>query len=158
MDQGLSLRPATSEDEPFLCQVYASTRLEELEPVPWDAAQKDAFLQWQCALQQKHYCDNYPGAVYQVVLYQGQPAGRLYLHRREKEIRIMDIALLPEHRRRGLGTSLLRDILAEGQARGVTVTIHVEQFNPALHLYERLGFRHIADHGPYYLMEWLPDA
>jgi hypothetical protein len=35
-------------------------------------------------------------------------------------------------------------------------TIHVERFNPALHLYERLGFRLAEDKGVYYFMKWLP--
>ena len=87
-----------------------------------------------------------------------RPLGRLYVHRGETDIRIVDIALLPEHRGRGIGSHLLRAILDEAAKRGRTVSIHVERFNPALRLYERLGFAHVADTGVYYLMEWRPPA
>jgi ribosomal protein S18 acetylase RimI-like enzyme len=101
-----------------------------------------------------YYAENYAHAQFQIVLLDGAPIGRLYVDRRAAEIRIVDIALLPEHCGQGIGSHLLREILAEGQARGVPVTVHVERFNPALHLYERLGFRPVEDKGVYLLMEW----
>jgi ribosomal protein S18 acetylase RimI-like enzyme len=52
-----------------------------------------------------------------------------------------------------VGTSLLRDLLAEAEAMGKRVTIHVEHFNPALRLYRRLGFTEVADRGVYLLLE-----
>jgi ribosomal protein S18 acetylase RimI-like enzyme len=76
------------------------------------------------------------------------------VHRRPAEIRLVDIAFLPEFRSGGLGTSILRDLLAEGEAAGKPVTIHVEVYNPAMRLYERLGFRSVEERGPYRLMEW----
>ncbi len=85
-----------------------------------------------------------------------QPVGRLYVIRWDHEIRIVDIALLPQFRRSGIGSSLLQNILAEGARSGKTVTIHVEQFNPAMRLYERLGFQEIGEVGVYYRMEWSP--
>ena len=69
---------------------------------------------------------------------------------------LIDITLLPEFRQDGIGTWLLRDLLAEGEAAGKPVTIHVEVFNPAMRLYERLGFRSVEERGPYRLMEWRP--
>jgi RimJ/RimL family protein N-acetyltransferase len=84
--------------------------------------------------------------------------GRLYVDRRTDEMRIIDIALLTEYRRQGIGSRLLREILAEGQAAGLPVRIHVERHNPALRLYYRLGFRKVGDRGVYYLIEWSPDA
>jgi ribosomal protein S18 acetylase RimI-like enzyme len=93
-------------------------------------------------------------AAFDVILVGGQPAGRLYLHRRDDEIRIMDIALLPEYCDRGIGTTLLHGLLSEAAAAGKPLRIHVERFNPALRLYERLGFRQIDDRGVYLFMEW----
>jgi ribosomal protein S18 acetylase RimI-like enzyme len=69
----------------------------------------------------------------------------------------MDVALLPEYRGQGIGTQLLRQVLAEGQARGLAVTIHVEKFNPALPLYRRLGFEVKTDRGVYYFLERRPE-
>ncbi len=152
----ISLRPIAPQDDEFLYRVYASTRQEELAQVNWDAAQKEAFLRMQFEAQAKYYSENYIGAQFQIVLLDDTPVGRLYVARWAKEIRIMDIALLPEYRGRGIGSVLLKDILAEGQAHGVSVTIHVERLNPARHLYDRLGFRLAEDKGIYYLLEWTP--
>ncbi|MGH2397294.1 MAG: GNAT family N-acetyltransferase, partial [bacterium] len=73
-------------------------------------------------------------------------------------IRLMDLALLPAYRGRGIGSSLLDALLAEGQRAGKPVTIHVEKLNRALRLYERLGFRRIADRGVYWFLEWRPPS
>jgi ribosomal protein S18 acetylase RimI-like enzyme len=84
----------------------------------------------------------------------GQPAGRLYVAREEDELRIVDIALLPEHCNGGIGTTLLRRLQSEAVAAGKPLRVHVERFSPALRLYERLGFRQIADREVYLFMEW----
>jgi ribosomal protein S18 acetylase RimI-like enzyme len=85
-----------------------------------------------------------------------EPIGRLYVDRWADQIRLVDIALLPEHRGAGLGRAILEELLAEGERRGLPVTIHVEYNNPALRLYRRLGFRHVDSNGIYYLMRWEP--
>lgn len=124
----------------------------------WAEAQKAAFLHMQFEAQHRHYQEHYPRARFDVVLMGGVPAGRLYVDVWTDQIRLVDVALLPEHRGRGLGTRLIRSVLDEGAAAGRPVTIHVEQFNPALRLYERLGFRRIGEHSVYHLLEWRPDA
>jgi ribosomal protein S18 acetylase RimI-like enzyme len=151
------LRAARPEDEDFLRQVYASTRAEELSLVDWSDAQKQAFIAAQFAAQDYSYRSHYPGADFHVIVVAGQPAGRLYVHRRPAEIRIMDLALLPQYRGRGIGSQLLAQVMAEGRARGLPVTIHVEKFNPALRLYQRLGFRVVDDKGVYCFLAWKPD-
>lgn len=155
-EESVTLRRVSEGDEPFLFQVYASTRLEELAQVGWSEQQKHSFLEMQFYAQRRYYESEYPGAEFQILLSGGQPAGRLYVHRRETEIRIMDLALLPPYRRQGIGTRLLKEILAEGEGSSRRVTIHVEIFNPALQLYERLGFRQIASNGVYHLLQWTP--
>ncbi len=155
----ITLRPITPADQDFLYQVYASTRQEEMALVTdWSEVQKTAFLQMQFNAQQAHYAEHYAQAKFEIILLDDTPIGRLYVDRRMKEIRIVDISLLPEYRNRGLGSGLLKNILNEGAQAGLPVTIHVEMFNPALRLYDRLGFRRIADHGVYYLMEWKLEA
>ena len=124
--------------------------------MPWDEATKRRFLRMQFEAQDRWYREQMPDTSFDVVLVGGEPAGRLYVDRREDEIRIVDIALLPEHRGHGIGTRLLRQLLAEADATATRVTIHVERFNPALRLYERLGFREIADRGVYLLLERQP--
>ena len=82
-----------------------------------------------------------PGASFDVIVVDGQPVGRLYVARWSDEIRIVDIALLSDYCNRGIGTTLLRGLQSEAAAAGKPLRIHVERFNPALRLYERLGFR-----------------
>lgn len=149
----IALRPIAPEDLGFLRSVYASTRTEELAPVPWTEAQKRAFLDHQFDAQHQHYQTHYTGASFDVILHEGRPCGRLYVARWLREIRIIDIALLPESRGRGIGGELLREILGEADRSGRSVTIHVERNNPALALYERLGFRLQEDKGVYLFLE-----
>lgn len=156
--QAITLRPADGGDEPFLCRVYASTREEELAQVAWEPGQREAFLAQQFAAQHRYYQEIYPAAEYAVIERDGCPAGRLYVNRGADEIRIVDIALVPEYRNARIGTALLRGLMAEAAAAGQPLTIHVERFNPALRLYDRLGFRLLADKGVYLLLGWLPGA
>ena len=154
----ITVRPIGPGDEAFLYQVYADTRTEELAPLGWDEAQQAAFLRMQFDAQHTYYQASFPDAEYLVILRGGQPVGRLYVDRRADEIRIIDIALLPEHRRAGIGGTLLLQLLEEADRVGKPVRIHVERFNPALGLYERLGFTRVGDTGVYFLMERLPRA
>ena len=153
LPSGVTLRPASPNDQDFLRRVYASTREEELAPVPWSDAEKEAFLRHQFEAQDRHYREHYPGASFDVVERDGVPVGRLYVDRWAEEIRIMELSLLPEHRGVGIGTRLVRAILDEASREGKRTSVHVEQRNPARRLYERLGFVPVADRGVYVLME-----
>jgi GNAT superfamily N-acetyltransferase len=102
----------------LLLAVYASTREPELAAVEWDAAQKAAFVEMQFDAQHAYYQEHYAGAAFDVILVDGQPAGRLFVSREENEIRIVDIALLPEYCNRGIGTTLLRELQSEAAAAG----------------------------------------
>jgi ribosomal protein S18 acetylase RimI-like enzyme len=152
------LRPAAADDEEHLYRVYASTREEELAPLGWAEAQREAFLRMQFTAQDRYYRAQFPDASYQVVLAGQRAAGRLYVDRRPDEIRVLDIALLPEHRGGGIGSALLRDLFDEARGRGVPVRLHVERSNPALRLYRRLGFEPIGERIPYLLLEWRPEG
>ena len=153
----LTLRPATAVDEPFLEKVYAGTRAAELAAVPWTDEQKAAFVQMQFAAQAKHYREHYPDTSFDVILLDAEPVGRLYVARWTDELCIVDISLLPEYCNRGIGTTLLRQLQAEAQGAGTPLRIHVERFNPALRLYERLGFRQVEDWGVYLFLEYRGD-
>jgi ribosomal protein S18 acetylase RimI-like enzyme len=158
MDPATSLRPEQPEDAPFLLQLYASTRARELNPLPWDASQKEAFVRMQFDLQTRHYRQFYPDAAFLIVQLDGNPIGRIYVDRSEKQILLIDIALLPEHRGLGIGGRLLNELLSEAAAAQRPVHIQVERNNPALRLYERLGFKVIEDKGIHLFMEWLPSS
>lgn len=152
----LSLRPADSNDEAFLYQLYASTRAEEIAAWDWGVAQQEVFLSLQFRAQQAHY-DEYPNVDHRIILSDGRRIGRLMVSRLEDEVRLVDVALLPEWRGRGTGAALLRDLLAEAALAGKPVRLHVEKSNPAGRLYQRLGFVTIGDQGTHYFMEWQPN-
>jgi ribosomal protein S18 acetylase RimI-like enzyme len=156
LPNSLCLRAVVPDDLEFLYQVYAGTRAEELAATGWDDAQKEQFLRMQFDAQHRYYHEAFSAASYQVILCDGERAGRLYVDRRAEEIAIIDIALLPEWRGRGIGGILLRDIAEEATRAGKPVRIYVERFNRALTLYQRFGFRKIGDTGVYYHMEWSP--
>jgi ribosomal protein S18 acetylase RimI-like enzyme len=150
------LRPVAAGDRAFLVDLYASVREPELAHVAWDEDMRRAFVEQQFAAQDAHYREHYPGATLDVIEVDGEPAGRLYVYRGSSDIRIMDIALAPAYRGRGIGGGLLRSLIAEAQASNRTLSIHVELNNPARRLYERLGFTPAAEHGVYLLLERPP--
>ena len=139
-------------DRELLLAVYASTRAAELAQVQWAPGAREAFLRQQFEAQDAYYREYYAGASFDVIEVDGRAAGRLYVDRWPYEIRIVDVALLPEFRGRGIGERLLRELIAEAEASGRSLTIHVEQGNPARRLYERLGFVPVAERGHNTLM------
>jgi ribosomal protein S18 acetylase RimI-like enzyme len=147
-----TLRPVARDDEPLLLRVYASTREAELAPVPWSDEQKAAFVAMQFAAQSAHYAQHYPGLSADIVLVDGEPAGRLLVARWAREIRIVDIALLPAFRGRGAGGELLAALSDEAAGTGRRLSIHVERGNRALALYQRLGLRPVGETGLYLYM------
>jgi GNAT superfamily N-acetyltransferase len=152
LPRSVTLRPISEADLPFLFRLYASTRVEELAQVPWSDEQKAAFLRQQFEAQHSWWQQHYTGARFDLVLVDGVPAGRLYVDVWAREIRVVDIALVPEFRNGGIGTLLLKRVFAEGDAAGKPVSIHVEVFNPARRLYERLGFVEKGKHGDVYVL------
>jgi ribosomal protein S18 acetylase RimI-like enzyme len=153
----VNLKFVAPEDDEFLLSVYAASRAYELAMVPWTDEQKAAFVRQQFIAQQQHYQTYYKGAEFQVILRDNTPVGRLYVYRGEEEIRIVDIALLPEYRNQGIGKPLIQGLLNEARETGKHVRIHVEVFNPiSVDLFERLGFTKIDNDGINFLMEWTP--
>ena len=150
----VTLRPAGPEDEAFLFEVYAATRLDELAATPWDESQRETFLKLQFAAQQQHYQSHFPEADHQLILVGDRPVGRVYVAISADEVRILDVALLPKHRNCGIGSSIIKEVLAEASQAGKPVRIYVESFSPSLRLFERLGFSRVQDIGTHFLMEW----
>jgi ribosomal protein S18 acetylase RimI-like enzyme len=149
----LTLRPVTESDEIFLFNLYASTRKEELDTWGWDLAQRTAFLEQQFQAQRRSYQMQFPQAVHRIIIQDGDPIGRMMVFRSEHEIRLVDISVLPESRNAGIGTGLLQDLLNEASESGTPVRLQVLKANPAIRLYERLGFAVVGDDGLYLQME-----
>lgn len=152
----ITLRPVGPDDHDFLVDVYASTRAAELALVPWTSEQQQMFVRAQFAAQAQHYAQKYPAANHDIIMADGRAVGRLYVARLEHEIRIVDITVLPAERNLGIGSSLIGEILDEAKIAGKVTRIYVEEFNPSLRLFERLGFSVNAQHGMHLLLEWSP--
>ena len=155
---GIAYRPAADGDLDFLALVYASTRLEEVAQSGWPLETQRRFLAHQFDAQHRHYRQHYPAAEWLVIERDGAAIGRLYVEEWPDQIRLIDIALLPDHRGGGSGGAILRDLMDMAAAADKPLTIHVEKNNPAMRLYRRLGFAPIDEHGVYDLMEWRPEA
>ena len=153
---GIAYRPASDEDMGFLALAYASTRLEEVAQTGWPLETQHQFLAHQFDAQHRHYRQHYPAAEWLVIEREGAAAGRLYIEEWPDQIRLIDIALLPDHRGAGAGSAILSDLMDMATAAEKPLTIHVEKNNPAMRLYLRLGFAPIDEHGVYDLMEWRP--
>lgn len=155
----ITLRPVTPDDDEFLLRVYASTRAEELAVVPWSAEQKWAFIRSQSEAQRRQYEARFPDAQYSVVLHEGESVGRLWLARSGDEIRVLDIALLPEYRNRGIGARLLGDLVTESEAESIPLRLMVFQPNEtARRFYLRLGFVEFEEVGMHSHLERRPSG
>jgi ribosomal protein S18 acetylase RimI-like enzyme len=152
----LCLRPVRSEDDEFLYLLYADTRGQEMAAWGWDSIQQNAFLQMQFRAQRQGYAADYPDADHQLVCSEGQPIGRLIVHRCEHKAHLVDIAILTDHRNRGVGSELLRGLIAECQASGKLLTLQVDKVNRAIRLYQRLGFSTNAEDALFYKMSCAP--
>ena len=154
----LTLRLITKEDEPFLVDLYASTRADELSQAEWAEGQREIFVRWQFDMQRREYDARFPDARYQLIMIDGQPAGRIWVGEDEEQIRLLDIALLPQFQKRGAGTVLLQELMKEAQGKDKFLRHMVFVLNNDAHrFYERLGFVIIEDLGAYKHMEFRPD-
>jgi ribosomal protein S18 acetylase RimI-like enzyme len=154
----ISLRPATADDRDFLLTVFASTRTDELAALSANPAQAQAFIEMQFRIQQQDYEARYPAADNHIILVEGQSAGRMLVDRTGEMLALVDIALLSNYRNRGIGSFLIRQLLGEGIALKKAVRLSVFKINPAIRLYDRLGFSVVGDESLYLQMEWSPDS
>ena len=154
---GLSLRPMTDEDLPFLAALYAATRAAEMAMLGWPDDIQRAFLDQQHRAQHHHFLAAYPGGECLVVERGGEPIGRLYLDEGPDALHVIDISMAANCRGAGFGGALIGDLLRRAGTLGKPVTLRVEKQNvAAARLYGRLGFAAVADEGVYELMRWSP--
>jgi ribosomal protein S18 acetylase RimI-like enzyme len=151
----ITLRPEAEADIPFLFGLYAESRAEELSAVPWNPEQKQQFLEQQFLAQRSHYYQHYQGAQFDLILLNGNPVGRLYVHQ-SREIRLMDIIVSPSFQRRGIAKWCFEQLFFKARASGLDLTLHVEINNHARDWYTRMGFFELPDEatGVYVKMQW----
>jgi len=140
-DVEISLRPAAAEDQDFLYELYASTREAEFAMMPISDEQRAVLMRQQFELQKKGYASQYPDAVHSVIEVEGRRAGRIWIDESPSEILIVDLALLPEFQRKGIGTYLMRQSMDRGAQVRKPVTGTVLWYNVAsLEFVRKLGF------------------
>lgn len=151
-------RDIQESDTNLLCEIYGSTRKEELDKVTnWNEDQKKFFIEQQFSAQHQYYQQNFLNTKFYIIEKENIPIGRLYIDFffEKKDVRIIDITLLPEWRNKSIGSSILKEILNKAANSNLNVKIHVEVFNPAMELYKRLGFKKINETNEiYHFMEW----
>ena len=144
-----ALRAALPADADFEYFLYASTR-DDLRPLGPEVF--DGLVGMQFRAQTMSIRLDHPQAERQIVVVEDVSAGRLITDGSGDHIEVIDVALLPEFRGHGLGTSLLRGVLAQADRLGRAVRLHVEKQTRAVRLYERLGFSIFEDVGMYFGM------
>jgi ribosomal protein S18 acetylase RimI-like enzyme len=155
---GVQLRPSLPEDRDFIFRLYASTRADELRPFGWPPAQQEAFLRMQFNAQQQWYAATYSSAETQIIEKGNGPIGRMIVQREAGLWRLVDIALLAEHRGHGIGGELLRNLIKECEASGAVLQLQVLNTNPAQRLYARMGFIKTGADQIYTQMELRPQT
>jgi len=145
-------RATQAEDAPFLFELYASTRQEELAGWGWPAAQQEAFLRLQYRAREGSYRSGHPDAEDRLVLLEGAPIGRWCVDRSGDSLHLVDLAVLPAYRGQGIGASLLRALCEEADQADRAVTLQVLEGSPAVRLYLRHGFEPQGLQPPYLSM------
>src|SRR6266852_4730634 len=133
-------------------------RDRERRQLGWDEDRISEFLELQHEAQQHFYQTDYLQAEDEIVLIEGQTAGRLIVERREHEIRCIEIALLPGHRGAGVGTLLIQRLQEEARQANKPLRLQIIRFNRAVTLLERLGFVRTSETGTHFQMEWRTPA
>lgn len=137
----IRLKKRSECDSAFLFHLFSQIKKAELhfDLYPEDISSQIFQMQFNAWEQMVH--TNYPGCGDFLITCDSEKAGRLQVDRDSEEFRIINISLLPSFRNRGVGTKIIRDILAEARQKGKPVYLEVDKNNPAVKLYLRLGFK-----------------
>lgn len=131
------LRTAQPADAEFERTLYESTR-DDLRPLGEEVF--DALVGMQFRAQSMAIRLEHPNADRRIVMVDATPVGRLVTDEAPSHVDILDIAVLPQYRCYGIGTGVLRGVLAHADRLGRSVRLLVEKQSRAIRLFERLGF------------------
>jgi len=154
----VALRPARSNDERFLRDLYASTRIDELGQIPWTAEEKSAFCDFQFDMHGANLRSAHATARDDIVVVAGRDVGRLIVDQREVPWVLVDVAIVPEARGHGIATTVIGSLLEQARIADVPVVLHVLTNSAARQLYERLGFLLSAPGEVRCEMMWRPSS
>jgi ribosomal protein S18 acetylase RimI-like enzyme len=153
-----SLRLATPEDNEFLYQLYASTRIEEMDAAGFPQSEREAFCRMQFGFRQHHYGLHFARAQDHILQWQGVAVGRELVMRHADAFELIDIAMLPGYRGRGMGSYLLHGLILESEQKQFPIELYVDQHSRALAFYQRHGFVIVDDQFPNWFMRRSPQV
>ena len=151
----LRLRPEVAEDDAFRFDLFCQSR-------PTALARRGglrALMRFQFQAQQLSYRTRFPDARFDIVELDRVPIGRIVVDRPGGVLHIVDQALAPPLRNRGLGTTIMKALMDEAAGNALPVRLMVASSNAsAIRLYRRLGFVPIRTEPPSVEMEWRAPA
>lgn len=150
----VSLRPETAEDTNFIEELFIADKDEQEGWRHLLPSERTKILKSQSRYQLDHYRKNFPHAWFCIIEVDGKPAGRFYVNQTPKEMRVVDISILPEYRQHGIGSTLIQQIITESQRLNLPLRLRVDPLNPALGFYQKLGFVVIANEESRLHLEW----
>jgi ribosomal protein S18 acetylase RimI-like enzyme len=143
-DLAVDLRPARKIDSALSERLYIETMQPLLSRLgAWD---EDDVLD--------RFRRHYATARVSTIRVDGRKAGFLQTSETEADINLDQIHLEAAYRSRGIGSQLIRDLQREAQAKNKTLSLSVVRNNPAIALYERLGFRLVDEDATKLHMLW----
>ncbi|MBL7974339.1 MAG: GNAT family N-acetyltransferase [Candidatus Kapabacteria bacterium] len=151
----LSLRPRKDTDTDFLKLLYETSRDEEFQYVEWvNSEERTKFFNQQFEAQQLHFLNNYDNLNYDIVVLHSTDIGRLVLHRTDSHVHCVDVIILPEYRKQGIGHYIMTQITNELDQKNITSSLYFEKTKPYLEkLYSSYGFVTTKDIGTHIYME-----
>jgi ribosomal protein S18 acetylase RimI-like enzyme len=148
-------RAETASDRALLLELFVAARAAQFAPLNLPAPMLDMLMRQQFQAQGAGYAAQYPAARREIIEVDGAPVGRLLSDRTDNHLRLVDIALAPVWRSKGLGSILIGQLMDEARGAGARLDLQVACDNVrAAALYDRLGFEMIADDGVYREMRW----
>lgn len=154
LPEPFALRDRTDTDQAFVQALYSSTREDLRQALP-DPAQLLPLLAMQQNAQEAGFRRQFPEARQWLLLRSGRPIGRVVVDAAAQNLRVVDIAIVPEARRSGAATAVLRALQAHALAQGLPLCLAVAHGNHAAQsLYRRLGFATTSEDGTHAQMVW----
>lgn len=150
----LQLRHAMDGDAAFCRALYAATR-DDLRCLPLPAAQREQLIAMQQHVHEAGQRAHFPNAEVLILEHDGLPAGRVVLAAAGPVWRLVDLAVLPAMRGRGLAGALLAALQERAAVAGAGIGLAVKRDNqPALRLYLHAGFSIVASNEVQHEMAW----
>ncbi len=137
----LRTRPQTGADEGFLFRLFESVKGVDFAQMPIDPSMKSHLMQMQYRAMNGSYRASCPDAAFEIITLDDMPIGRLICDTMKDRLQVVYIAFETDWRHRGLGTTLMRMLMAQAESLqlGCQATVAVDNL-PSLGLWAKLGF------------------